>query len=94
MPEPRYFSIPSAVVGGVVLSRSALNWRVRAIGRPDADRVDEFSGRDRRGVADHGDEVALAPGLHLEDREAAVLVVKRHPLNRADERFAGGRRGC
>jgi hypothetical protein len=27
MPEPRYFSIPSAVVGGVVLRKSALNWR-------------------------------------------------------------------
>ena len=25
MPEPRYFSIPSAVVGGVVLRKSALN---------------------------------------------------------------------
>ena len=26
-PDPRYFSIPSAVVGGVARRKSALNWR-------------------------------------------------------------------
>src|SRR3954454_20836384 len=27
MPDPRYFSIPSAVVGGAALKKAALNWR-------------------------------------------------------------------
>src|ERR671928_209528 len=27
MPEPRYFSIPSAVVGGAARRKAALNWR-------------------------------------------------------------------
>ena len=62
---------------------------VRAIGDPDADGVDEFAGRDRRRMADDGDEIAPPARLHLQDREAVLLVVKRHPLDGADERFTG-----
>ena len=65
---------------------------VRAIGDPDADGVDEFAGRDRSGVADDGDKIAPPARLHFQDREAALLIVKRHPLDRADERFTGGSR--
>ena len=56
---------------------------------PDADRVDEFARRDRRRVADDRDKIALAPRLHFEDDESAVLIVERHPLDRADERCLG-----
>ena len=90
MPEPRYFSMPSAVVGGVVLRKSALNCSpCVAVGDPDADGVDELAGGDRRRMADDGDEIALAPRLHLQDGEAVVLVVEGHALDRADERFLG-----
>ena len=65
---------------------------VRAVGDPDADGVDEFARRDRRGMADDGDEVALAARLHLQDGEAVVLIVKGHALDRADERLSGRRR--
>ena len=68
---------------------------VGAIGDPDADGVDEFARRDRGGMPDDRDEVALAARLHLQDGEAVVLIVKRHPLDRADERFTrSGRVGC
>ena len=62
---------------------------MRAIGEPDADGVDEFAGRDRSRMADDRDEIAPPARLHLQDREAILLVVKGHPLDRADERFTG-----
>ena len=67
-PEARYFSMPSAPVGGVVLSTSALNWSpcVRSLTQMPAGG-DPLAGADRRRVADHRHEVALAPHLHLQD---------------------------
>ena len=65
---------------------------VRSVGDPDADGVDEFARRNRRGVADDWHKVALPPSLHFQDGETAVLVVERHPLDRADERVLG--RSC
>ena len=56
---------------------------------PDADGVDELPGRDRRDVTDDRHEITLAARLHLQDREAGVLVVERHPLDGPDERFSG-----
>ena len=49
MPEPRYFSMPSAVVGGgVVLRKSALNWRPSALSVTQTpDSMDELAGADR-----------------------------------------------
>lgn len=35
------------------------------------------------------DQISLAPGLHLQDREAVVLVVEGHPLDGPDEGFLG-----
>ena len=61
---------------------------VAAVGDPDADRVDVFPGGDRRHVADDGDEVALAARLHLQHGKAVVVVMKRHPLDGADERLS------
>lgn len=62
---------------------------MRAIGEPDAHSMNEFARRDRRRMADDHDEIALPARLHLQDREAILLVVKGHPLDGADERFTG-----
>ena len=66
---------------------------MRAIGEPDADGMDEFAGRDESGMADDGDKIAPPARLHLQDGETIFLVVKRHPLDGADERFTGGSGG-
>ena len=60
---------------------------MRPVGEPDADGLDELAGRDRRRMADDGDEVAVAARLHLQDGEAVVLVVEGDPLDRTDESF-------
>jgi hypothetical protein len=46
-------------------------------------------------MSDERDEVALAAGLHFQDGETVLLIVKRHPLDRADEGFTRSVRvGC
>jgi hypothetical protein len=62
---------------------------VRAVGDPDADGVDEVAGGDRGDMPHDRDQISLAPGLHLQDREAVVLVVEGHPLDGPDEGFLG-----
>jgi hypothetical protein len=49
--------------------------------------MDEFAGRDKGGVSDQRDEFAPPARLHLQDGESILLIVKRHPLNRAGEGF-------
>ena len=60
---------------------------VAAVGDPDADGVDVFPGGDRRHMPDYGNQVALAPRLHLQDGKAVVVVMERHPLDGTDEGF-------
>src|SRR5712672_2990795 len=64
MPEPRYFSIPSIVVGAAALRNEALNWTpcVRSLTQVPA-RLDELTGRDRRRVTKDGNQVALPRAL-------------------------------
>ena len=63
---------------------------VRPIIDPPAARLDELAGTDRRGMADDGDQVALAARLHPQNAEPAVLVVERHSFDKAGEVFAVG----
>ena len=58
---------------------------VRPVVDPPAARLDELAGADRRGMADDGDQVALAARLHPQDAEAAVLVVEGDALDEAGE---------
>ena len=90
-PEARYFSIPSAPVGGVALSISALNWRpcVRSLTQAPVAVIHSPAPIDGR-VSDHGDEVALAPRLHLEDAEAVLGVVEGDALDRARQSLKRG----
>jgi hypothetical protein len=59
---------------------------------PDAHGVYELPGRDRGHMADDRHEIALASRFHFQDREAIVLVAKRHALHRPDECLSGRRR--
>ncbi len=54
---------------------------VRAVVRPGTGGLDPLAGRDHRGVADDGDEVALPARLQAQHAEAVFLVVERHPLD-------------
>jgi hypothetical protein len=54
---------------------------------PGATHLDEFAGADHRRVADHGDQVPLAPGLDPQHAESVLRVVERHPLHEAGQRF-------
>jgi hypothetical protein len=45
-------------------------------------------------MANDGDDVALPARLHLQDREAVVLVMKLYPLDRAGERLTDGASGA
>ena len=63
---------------------------VRPIVDPPAARLDELAGTDCRRMADDGDQVALAPRLHPQHAEPAVLVVKGNALDETGEVFAVG----
>src|SRR4029079_4522276 len=54
---------------------------------PRACGGDPLAGPNRRCVAHHGHEVALAAGLHLEDAEAVLVAVEGDALDRARERL-------
>ena len=83
--------MPSTVVGGAARRKLALNWGpwVRSLTQVP-DRLNELAGADRRRVADHGHQVALAPRLDAQDAEAVVGVVEGDPLDEAGERLGDG----
>ena len=87
-PEPRYFSIPSAVCGGVVLISSALNCRpcVRSVTHV-AGRGHVLAGDDLLRVPDDGDQVAVSARLHAQHAVAVIEVVERDPLDHAAQLF-------
>ena len=67
---------------------------MRAVVDPLPRNLDEPARRDRGGVTDDGDQIALAAHLHPQHAEAAVLVVKGDPLDEAGEVLAFGCSGC
>jgi hypothetical protein len=83
MPEARYFSIPSAVVGGAERRKSARNCTpcVRSLD-PTAARLHELAGANGRSVADDGDQIAMAARLYPQHAKAALLVVEGYALDR------------
>jgi hypothetical protein len=84
MPESRYFSIPSIVVGAAALRKEALNWTpcVRSL-TPGAAGLDELAGRDHRRVTEDGDQVALAAGFDAQHAEPVLFVVEGDALDEA-----------
>ena len=92
MPEPRYFSMPSSVVGARRLQEGGPELQaVGAVVHPHAGRADELARRDQGGVADHGGEVALAAHLDAQHAEAGLGVVEGDPLDQARQDLGRGR---
>ena len=63
---------------------------VRPVVDPPPARLHELAGADRRGVADDGDQVALAARLHPQHAEAAVVVVEGDALDETGEVLLAG----
>ena len=83
--------MPSAEVGAEHRRKYALNcWPVGPVIDPLACGGDPFAGADGSGMTDHGDQVAMAAGLHPEHTEAVLDVVERHALDEAGEDPAVG----
>jgi hypothetical protein len=66
--------------GGGLEERSFELDAVGTIVDPDSTRLDELTGRDHRGVAEDGDQVALAAGFDTQHAEAVLGVVEGYPL--------------
>src|SRR5215831_10326133 len=95
IPEPRYFSMPSTVVGAVALRNEALNWTpcVRSLTQAPFAWT-KFAGRDHRCMADESDEIALASRFDPQHAKAVVRIVERDAVDqsRQDLRRARQRR--
>jgi hypothetical protein len=84
IPELRYFSIPSVVVGGIVFRNRARNctpW-VRSLFHSPLACMNSPGG-DHRGMTDDGDGFTLAARLHAQNAEAVVFVMKCYTLDEA-----------
>ena len=88
MPEPKYFSMPSSVVGCVVVIWAALNCSPcsRSVVHMPV-RADELAGVNRSRVADHGHKVALPARLDPQHAKAVLGVVVGHALHQAGQRL-------
>ena len=58
---------------------------MRAVVDPAAARLDELAGRDHRGMAEDGDQIALAAGFDPQHAEAVLGVVERDALDQAGQ---------
>ena len=84
IPEPRYFSVPSVVVGGNRFQKSGAELHAMgSIVGPFAARLDELAGGDNRGMTDDGDGFTLAARLHAQNAEAVVFVMECYTLDEA-----------
>ena len=63
---------------------------VRAVVDPGPARLDELAGRDHRGMADDGDEIALAAGFDAQHAEAVLGVVERDPVDQPSQDLGRG----
>ena len=61
-----------------------------AIMQPLAACLDHFADGDRRRMANDGNGPAVPARLDAQHAEAGLVVVERHPLDRADEMFGEG----
>src|SRR5262249_33295114 len=60
-----------------------------AVVDPSAARLNEFAGRNGRGMAQHRDQVALAARLDAQHAESVLLIVESHPLDEAGQDLCG-----
>jgi hypothetical protein len=59
---------------------------------PAAARLDKLASRDHRGVADDGKQLSLAAGLDPQHTEAALRIMKRHPVDQTGQNLCRTRR--
>ena len=57
---------------------------------PDAGRLDELTRRDRGGMADDGDQVAMPTRLDAEDAEPVLRIMEGHPLDQTGQNLPVG----
>src|SRR4029079_17909863 len=89
-PDARYFSIPATPVGGVAVSTSALNCSPCSRSETQAPVAVTHSSAPMAGVCPtHGDQIAFAARLHLEDTKAILTVVKSDPFDRTGDSLSG-----
>jgi len=60
---------------------------VQPIVDPAAARLNEFAGRDHRGMAENRDQVALASGLDPQHAEAVLGIVKGDAIDESGQRL-------
>src|SRR6266568_3174982 len=91
IPEARYFSMPSTGVGAEVLRNRALNWCPSGtVVDPVAGGCNPLAGRYRGGMADQGDQLAVATGLNPQDAKAVLGVLVSDALDQSGEHFVIG----
>ena len=87
-PEARYFSMPSAEAGWVVLSSSALNcWPMLSVDHPATTGLDMFPRRHRGRTADERHQVFSSFDLHSQDGETILRVVVGDSFDQSSQVF-------
>jgi hypothetical protein len=93
MPEPRILLDPlNGRWRGSLEERGLELDTVRAVVDPGSARLDELASRDHRGVAEDGDQVALAAGFDTLDAEAVLVVVEGDALDQTGQDLGRGAR--
>ena len=67
---------------------------VGAVVEPGSTCLDELAGRDHRGMANEGDEIALAASFDTQNAEAVLGVMKRDAVDQARQDLHRARRRC
>ena len=90
IPEPRYFSTPSTVVGAATLRKEALNCNaVDAVVSPGDARLHELAGRNGRSMAEHSNQITLTARLDAKHAKPVLLIVEGHPFDKAGQDLCG-----
>lgn len=85
--------MPVSVVGGEILTNTALNCRPCSRSVTQAPEAEAYSPGKRRGMSDQGDQFSLAFDLQAQNTITVLLVVEGDAFNQAGEAvdFGGGR---
>jgi hypothetical protein len=67
---------------------------MRAVVDPGSTCLDELAGRDHRGMANEGDEIALTAGFDPQHAEAILGIVERDAIDQAGQDLRRARRRC
>jgi hypothetical protein len=86
MPEARYFSMPSTEVGAEVFEEPGLELlAVGAVVHPVTGGGDPLASGDCGGMANHGDQLAVATRLDPDDTKPVLGILVSDALNQPGE---------